>query len=98
MGPRMASEWTQNDPPGPPLRRSPDGPQMTLRSLIPRPQISYAQNKGLFTVLLTIAEIKQCRPRIGYARLVNPRNVLMVVNSTDLQDVINLGHTRNPEN
>ena len=33
------------------------------------------------------------RPRIGYARLLVARNDIMVVNSTDVQQVINLGNT-----
>ena len=51
---RLTSDDPPDDPPGP----SPDGPQMTLQDPISRPQETYAQNKAIFDVLLTVAERK----------------------------------------
>ena len=57
MGPERVLEWPQNDPPDwsrdDPSDWSPDA----LRSLIPQTSETYGQNKGLFKVLLTIAEL-----------------------------------------
>ena len=35
------------------------GPELTLRSLISRPQISHTWNKALFDLFITFADIKQ---------------------------------------
>ena len=53
---RMTPESTLPDHPQ-------TGPEITLRSPISRPQISYSQNMALFNVLLTVAEIKEVRSK-----------------------------------
>ena len=60
---RYGSRIDQNDlridPRIDPPRPSQTGPQIPLRSLISRPQISYSPYKALFSVLLTVADIKR---------------------------------------
>ena len=57
---RIDPELTRIRPSRPPTRT---GPQMALRCPYPGPQNTYAQNKGLFDVLLTIAEVKHLPSR-----------------------------------
>ena len=59
--------WPQIDLRMDPQMDPPDwsqtGPQMTLQTLISLASDTYAQNKALFHVLLTIAEVKQLPSR-----------------------------------
>ena len=62
-GPDRVPEWPQNDLPGPYPRLVPDGPQMTLRSLYPDDPQMTLRIRTLFSVLLTIAELKDVRAK-----------------------------------
>ena len=59
----MGLEWVQKGsiltPESTLQDRSRDGPQIALRSLIPRPQETNGPERALFSVLLTIAERKE---------------------------------------
>ena len=60
IDPRIDPEWPSPDP-------SPDWSPDALPDPYPGPQISLCQNKGLFNVLLTIAESK-CLPSKDWIR------------------------------
>ena len=72
------------------------GPEMASDPDILGPQKPMVQNRPYLTVLLDLLREKGSRPEIGYARLLVARNMTMVVNSTDSQQVINLGHKPRP--
>ena len=59
----MASDMTSDDPQNDPPDDPPDWSRDALPDLHIRPQISYAQNKGFFYTLLTVAEVKDLRAK-----------------------------------
>ena len=65
--------------------------------LVPRPlsRILYLRYTGLEALLLASNDLRLTGPRIGYARLVVPRNVPNQSTIIDSKSVINLGHKAN---
>ena len=91
---------TQSDPQ--------NGPRMTLQTTpqtgpeiasdLPYPDLRYpiVQNRAYLTFLLVLLRRKTSRPRIGYARLLKAKNILMVVRILGYSQVINLGNSLEP--
>ena len=76
MGPELTLELTQNRPS---QTVSPDGPEMASDSLYPDLRYPMVQNEAYYALLLVLLREYASGPRIGYARLVSPRNRLMVI-------------------
>ena len=99
-GPRMTSEWTQNDlrygPPRLVPRWSRDGlpdPDIDLPTTLSHTAVS---KEALFSSLLTIAERKEVSSKDWIAPPSRSQEYRMVVNSADSYQVIYLGQPSEP--